>query len=210
MPFENGHSRRPAGARGGFTLIELLVVVVIIGILASVAMPSFVSAQDRARNASMQGNARTVQTCLEQYAADYNGEYPTADYSRKGRKKKGSAKRGTSAPLDGLEDYLPSGEMPRAPWCRDTQESFLMPSDPLVSAKKVAEGEELLTPIGRTHYSNGKVGDPPTKTEHFGAIAYGYETNQAVYVLYGLGKKNKAVVVANSLSNNGGASGGGD
>jgi len=63
-------------SRKGFTLIELLVVVVIIGILASVALPSFVGAQDKARNAGVQANINTIRMGLEQYATDNNGSYP--------------------------------------------------------------------------------------------------------------------------------------
>jgi len=61
----------------GFTLIELLVVVVIIGILASVAIPNFVGAQDKAKNSGVQSNGHRVQMAIEQYAVDYSGVYPS-------------------------------------------------------------------------------------------------------------------------------------
>lgn len=62
--------------QAGFTLIELLVVVVVIGILASIAIPNFMGAQDKAKNAGVQANVHQVQMEVEQYAVD-NSTYPS-------------------------------------------------------------------------------------------------------------------------------------
>jgi prepilin-type N-terminal cleavage/methylation domain-containing protein len=59
----------------GFTLIELLIVVVIIGILASIAIPKFANTKDKAYIAQMKSDLRNLATYEEQYAADNGGAY---------------------------------------------------------------------------------------------------------------------------------------
>ena len=62
----------------GFTLVELLVVMLIIGILAAIAIPAFFSQRDKGYDSDAKANARTVQTALETYAVDNDGDYTGA------------------------------------------------------------------------------------------------------------------------------------
>jgi prepilin-type N-terminal cleavage/methylation domain-containing protein len=56
--------------RKGFTLIELLIVVVIIGILASIAIPKFANTKEKAYLAAMKSDLRNLVTAEEAYFAD--------------------------------------------------------------------------------------------------------------------------------------------
>ena len=67
--------RQRSSDEGGFTLIELLVVILIIGILAAIAIPSFLSQKSKASDSSAKELARTAQTTSETYATDHGGSY---------------------------------------------------------------------------------------------------------------------------------------
>ena len=69
-------------AQTGFTLIEIMVVVIIIGLLAAVVVPQFLSKVDDARVAKAKQDIQAMQTALTMFRLD-NFSYPSTEMGLK-------------------------------------------------------------------------------------------------------------------------------
>ena len=81
--------RMQVGGEGGFTLIELLVVIIIIGILAAIAIPMYLSQRQKGWNANAQSDLRNAAVAQESYFTDHAaytnngaGELAAAGYNK--------------------------------------------------------------------------------------------------------------------------------
>ena len=64
------------GKRAGFTLIEIMITVAIIGLLAMIALPSFVNARTSSMKNTCISHMRQISGAKDQYALVHNGAAP--------------------------------------------------------------------------------------------------------------------------------------
>jgi len=145
---------QPARMReeSGFTLIELLVVVLVIGILAAIAIPMFLSDSGRAKDAQAKELARTAQTTAEAISTESNGSYALVNLTELNKVEQ-------SIPIlaSTSEAYLSAAS--------GTQDEYLVtatsPNGDELTVKKNASGEvtrECASPIEKTGCSGGESG----------------------------------------------------
>ncbi len=65
-------SRFVLRSRGGFTLVELMIVVAIIGILATIAVPTFLRMRERAKSSEAKANLGAIRVTEHAYYAEFN------------------------------------------------------------------------------------------------------------------------------------------
>ncbi len=58
--------------RKGFTLVEIMIVVAIIGLLAAIAIPSFIKARTESQKNACINNLRQIDSAKEQWALNDN------------------------------------------------------------------------------------------------------------------------------------------
>lgn len=67
----------PASSSPGFTIIELMIVVTIVGILATLAVPSYHAAVIKAKEGALRQDLFSLRDVIDQHRAD-KGKYPEA------------------------------------------------------------------------------------------------------------------------------------
>lgn len=62
--------RKRHNKESGFTLVELMIVMAIIGVLLTVAIPSYLGAVRQAREAVLREDLHTMRSAIDSYTAD--------------------------------------------------------------------------------------------------------------------------------------------
>lgn len=174
---------------------RILFFGLLLAIVGSIALPSYLDMGRKALNASASANLNTVKVALEQYAKE-RGRLPAAAEFPKGLM---------------VRDYLPGNQLPKAPWSLVPQGSRVSLDRcpyPLTTAARFREGSPL-PPVGTDVGPVHPAGDLDYRAmaqaidaasfdgQTPGAILYDATPDGKVAVLYGLGlRKDRCIIAA--------------
>lgn len=65
-----GWQKKNSGRENGFTLVELMVVMLIIGVLAAIAIPSFIASIKNAKEAVLKEDLHVLRNAIDSYTMD--------------------------------------------------------------------------------------------------------------------------------------------
>lgn len=74
-----GKIKRSRPAEQGFTLLELMIVMVVIGLLAAIAIPSYTNNIRNAKEAVLKEDLHTMRTAIDSYTVDKQKAPETLD-----------------------------------------------------------------------------------------------------------------------------------
>jgi len=113
------HSNTTRRARRGFTLAEMMVVIVIIGLLATLVVPSVIRRFFQAQSVKAKTDITAIMASLDEYAINNSGQYPD------------SLEPLVTPDANGhcyLEGY--NGKIPKDPWKNEYQYEPKQPGRP--------------------------------------------------------------------------------
>lgn len=112
---QNSNNRDRKNLRAGFSLIEIMIVIIILGLLASVVMPSIMGKSEEAKEKIVCIQMKNVKEALKMFKLD-NGVYPDTE---EGLNALASNPDEDKYPNYSRKGYFEEGSIPKDSWKRN-------------------------------------------------------------------------------------------